>query len=159
MTQRSTDHTILTIERRIQAPPDRVFDAWATPEAKRRWFACHQDWSSLDYALDFRVGGREINRVADSDGVVHAYQALYIDIVPRTRIIYAYDMMLDSARISASLATVTLAAGATGGTALVFTEQTVFLDGYGDNGSRLAGTEILLDRLRLDVEAVQGLAN
>ncbi len=62
------------------------------------------------------------------------------------RIVYTYDMHLDDARISVSLATVELEpAGA--GTRLIFTEQGVFLDGYDDAGSREHGTRELLDKL------------
>lgn len=152
MTDRSAEHTTLTIERHFKAPPTRVFGAWAVAERKRLWFACHDDWTPFDFQLDFRIGGRETNRVASTDGVVHAYQANYLDIVSNERIIYAFDMMLDRARISVSLATVVFAPEPQG-TKMLFTEQVVFLDGYGDNGSRLMGTEIGFERLRLEVEA------
>ncbi|MDE1992656.1 MAG: SRPBCC family protein, partial [Rhizobiaceae bacterium] len=150
MTERSTEHETLTIERHFKAPLSRVFDAWAIAEHKQRWFGCHEDWKALEFQLDFRPGGSESNRVASTDGVVHAYQARYIDIVPNQRIIYAFDMMLDDKRISVSLATV-IFAPETSGTKILFTEQVVFLDGYGDNGSRLIGTEMGFDNLRLYV--------
>ncbi|MFJ6323543.1 MULTISPECIES: SRPBCC family protein [unclassified Rhizobium] len=151
MSERSTDHTTITIERHFKAPLARVFNAWAIPEHKRQWFACHGEWKQLDFQLDFRAGGRESNRTASPDGVVHAYEARYIDVVQNRRFIYAFDMMLDDARISVSLATVNFAPEP-GGTKMTFVEQVVFLDGYGDNGSRLMGTEIGFDNLRLYVE-------
>ncbi|MBX4902126.1 SRPBCC family protein [Rhizobium bangladeshense] len=151
MTTRSAEHTSFVIERRLKAPVARVFRAWSTPDSKRQWFACHGDWVPLEYALDFRPGGAEKNYVADTDGLLHAYDAHYIDIVPDNRIIYAYDMKLGESRISASLATVAFEAEA-GGTRMVFTEQVVFLDGYADNGARLQGTEIGLDNLTLFLE-------
>ncbi|NTF87429.1 ATPase [Agrobacterium rhizogenes] len=151
MTGRSTEHTTLTIERHFKAPLPRVFDAWAVAENKRQWFSCHEEWTPLEYQLDFRPGGSESNRIASTDGVVHAYQARYIDIVPNERIIYAFDMMLDDKRISVSLATVAFVPEPSG-TRMLFTEQVVFLDGYGDNGSRLMGTEMGFDNLHLYVE-------
>lgn len=151
MSERSTEHTTITIERHFKAPLSRVFSAWSIPEQKQQWFACHGDWTPLDFQLDFRTGGSESNRVASTDGVVHAYQARYIDVVTNERIIYAFDMMLDDVRISVSLATVIFAHEAAG-TKMSFVEQVVFLDGYGDNGSRLMGTEIGFDNLRLYVE-------
>ncbi len=90
----------------------RVFGARAVAENKRQWFACHGDWTPLDFQLDFRPGGSESNRVASTDGVIHAYQARYIDIVPNERIIYAFDMALGDERISVSLATRHLRIGA-----------------------------------------------
>ncbi|MBB5573623.1 MULTISPECIES: SRPBCC family protein [Rhizobium] len=158
MTGRTTEHTTLTIERHFKAPLSRVFGAWAVAENKRQWFACHGDWTPLEFQLDFRPGGNESNRVASTDGVIHAYQGRYIDIVPNERIIYVFDMMLDDKRISVSLATVTFAP-APGSTIMLFTEQVVFLDGYGDNGSRLMGTEIGFDNLRLYVEGDESRPN
>ncbi|MFS2178039.1 SRPBCC family protein [Rhizobium pisi] len=152
MTTRSAEHTTFVIERRLKAPVARVFRAWSSPESKRQWFACHGDWASLEYALDFRPGGAEKNYVADTDGLLHAYDAHYIDIVPDSRIIYAYEMKLGETRISASLATVAFKAEPGGGTRMVFTEQVVFLDGYADNGARLQGTEIGLNNLELFLE-------
>jgi uncharacterized protein YndB with AHSA1/START domain len=154
----STNHATLTIERHVKASPSRVFAAWANAEAKRQWFACHDEWVPLEYSLDFRVGGAERNHVSDSDGVLHAYEARYIDIVPNARIIYAYDMKLGDTRISASLATVTFEPAAAG-TKMLFTEQVVFLDGYADNGSRLQGTEILVDRIQAFVERETALVH
>lgn len=151
MTGRSTEHTTLTIERHFKAPLPRVFGAWAVADNKRQWFSCHGEWTPLEYRLDFRPGGSESSRVASTDGVVHAYQARYIDIVPNERIIHAFDMMLDDKRISVSLATVTFAPEPSG-TRMYFTEQVVFLDGYADDGARLMGTEIGFDNLRLYVE-------
>ncbi|MBZ9788860.1 SRPBCC family protein [Rhizobium sp. 3T7] len=151
MMKYSAMHETFSIERKMRAPVSRVFAAWADPEAKRQWFACHDEWVPLEYSLDFRVGGRERNRVADSDGVPHAYEACYLDIVPQARIIYAYDMRLAETRISASLATVTFEATPSG-TTMLFTDQVVFLDGYADGGSRRQGTEILVDRIQAHVE-------
>ena len=151
MSERSAEHTTITIERHFKAPLTRVFNAWAIPEQKQQWFACHSDWTPLEFHLDFRSGGSESSRVASTDGVVHAYQARYIDVVTNERIIYAFDMMLDDVRISVSLATVSFAQEPAG-TKMSFVEQVVFLDGYGDNGSRLMGTEIGFDNLRLYVE-------
>ena len=151
MSEKMTEHTTLTIERHFNASLPKVFNAWAIAEQKRQWFACHGDWTPLEFRLDFRAGGSESNRIASTDGVVHTCQARYIDIVENERIIYAFDMMLDDKRISVSLATVTFTPEPAR-TKMSFVEQVVFLDGYGDNGSRLMGTEIGFDNLRLYVE-------
>jgi uncharacterized protein YndB with AHSA1/START domain len=139
-------HATFHITRELKAAPARVFAAWADPVQKRAWFACHDDWQSVDYALDFRVGGHERNVVAPPGGEHHYYEARYFDIVDDERIVYAYDMRLGQKRISVSLATVELAARR-GGCKMSFTEQVVFFDGYRDDGERQRGTEALLDNL------------
>ena len=49
-------------------------------------------------------------------------QATYLDVVPNERLVYVYEMRIDDAKISVSLATVTLAPEGAG-TLLTITEQ------------------------------------
>jgi uncharacterized protein YndB with AHSA1/START domain len=151
MAERSAVHGSFTIERVYDAAPARVFNAWADPEAKARWFAGPADWQLVDRRIDFRVGGREhlSGRRADFMSI---FDGVYHDIVPDQRIIYSYDMHLDRRHISVSLATVEFEAEGAG-TRLVFTEQAVFLDGYDDAGGRERGTRVLLDQLGAELQA------
>jgi uncharacterized protein YndB with AHSA1/START domain len=50
--------TDLRIERTYRASPERVFDAWTSPEVMRRWIHCESDWSTPVAEVDLRVGGR-----------------------------------------------------------------------------------------------------
>ena len=146
MTERSVVHANFVVERTYDASPPRVFAAWANPAAKARWFAGPDEWRIAEFKLDFRVGGREINRGGPEGGPFRSYNAFYQDIVANERIIYTYDKHLDEKRISVSLATVEfMPAGV--GTRLIFTEQGAFLDGYDDRGLREQGTGALLDAL------------
>jgi uncharacterized protein YndB with AHSA1/START domain len=77
---------------------------------------------------------------------VHTYNAIYQDIVPNQRIVITYEMYMDDARISVSLATVEFKP-AGDGTRLIFTEQDAFLDGYDTVGLREKGTKDLLEAL------------
>ncbi|HEY6258417.1 MAG TPA: SRPBCC family protein [Xanthobacteraceae bacterium] len=146
MTERSVTHATFVIERTYPASPARVFAAFASREAKLRWFAGPPEWGPSDHELDFRVGGRERVSGGPKGGPRHIFEARFQDIVPNVRIITSYDMHLDDKRISVSLATVELKpAGA--GTRLIYTEQGAFLDGYDDAGSREHGTRELLANL------------
>lgn len=146
MTKRSVKHATFVIERTYDATPARVFAAWSNPKAKVRWFAGPEAWDKSELELDFRVGGRESLRGGPNGGPIHSYEARYMDIVPDQRIVYAYDMHLGDARISASLTTVEFAPAASG-MRLTYTEQGVYLDGYDDAGERERGTRDLLDGL------------
>jgi uncharacterized protein YndB with AHSA1/START domain len=149
MRERSVLHATFVVERTYDASPARVFAAWADPSAKARWFGGADDTAGA-YELDFRVGGRELNRGGGPDGRTYTYDARYQDIVPDERIVYTYDMHRDDTRISVSLATVQLAsAGA--GTRLTFTEQGAFLDGHDTPDLREQGTGALLDALAADL--------
>jgi uncharacterized protein YndB with AHSA1/START domain len=155
---RSAAHSTFVIERRFSAPVERVFSAWSDADKKRHWFACHDDWSTVEYQLDFRVGGSERNAVATDRGVVHTFSARFFDIVLNERIVYAYDMHVGNVRISVSLVTVAFEPGpvTTPTTRMTFTEQVVFLDGHGDADERREGTEVGLDRLVTTLAAHDG---
>jgi uncharacterized protein YndB with AHSA1/START domain len=153
MSERSIEHATFVVERTYAAPPQRVFNAWADPTAKARWFA-GSDEERGDYELDFRVGGRETSRGSASDGQVYTYEARYQDIVPDQRIVYAYDMYRDATRISVSLATVELKAEEVG-TRLIYTEQGAFLDGEDKPQFREQGTGSLLDALGSELQHQQ----
>ncbi len=142
MTERSVTHATFVVERAYDASPARVFAAWSQPDAKARWFG----GSGGEYELDFRIGGREFSRGGPQGGPVYTFEARYQDIVPDERIVYAYDMHLDDARISVSLATVELKPAGEG-TRLIFTEQGAFLDGLDTPEQREQGTGGLFDAL------------
>jgi uncharacterized protein YndB with AHSA1/START domain len=149
---RSVTHGTFTLERTFpNATPARVFAAF-TPEGKVKWFSGPKDqWQELEREFDFRVGGREIAMGRFPSGVVSAFEARYYDIVENERIIYSYEMHLDDAKISVSLATIELKAEGTS-THLTMHEDGVFLDGYDDTGSRMRGTEQLLAALATSLQ-------
>jgi uncharacterized protein YndB with AHSA1/START domain len=149
MSDRSAAHATFAIERVYDALPARVFQAWADPAAKARWFGPAEMKGS--YELDFRIGGLEHLSLSAPDGPTYTFDARYQDIVPDERIVYAYDMHRDETRISVSLATVELAP-AGGGTRLLFTEQSVFLDGQDTPAERERGTGTLLENLDAELQ-------
>jgi uncharacterized protein YndB with AHSA1/START domain len=126
-----------------------VFAAFADPTAKARWQDSDEteavDDTESYIEFDFRVGGHERFAFA-MDGVTYSYDAEYFDIVPDQRIVYRYTMHADGKPDSISI--VTIEFGANGaGTALIYTEQGVFLDGIDDPALRERGTTDLLDNL------------
>lgn len=142
---RSVEHTTFTIERAFPVDPPRVFAAWSNEGAKRRWASCHDDAFAVEYRLDFRMGGSEVNRAIGADGPEHGYEAWFLDIVPDERIVYAFNMAFRGMWQSSSLATVLFLPPVTG-TTMRFTEQVAALDGY-DPRPRMSGTGEGFERL------------
>jgi len=154
MTAHSIAHGVFTIERTYPGvTPQRVFDAFATESGKAAWFSGPDGkWQLLERVFDFRVGGRERQKGRWVSGGVTLFDALYFDIVPGARIVYAYDMWHEDRKLSVSLATLEFEAVA-GGTRFKLCEQGAFLDGYDDAGSREHGTNELMDRMEASLQA------
>lgn len=145
MTERSVVHATFVVERTYDASPKRVFSAWADPAIKSRWFGDPNDKSGKR-EFDFRVGGWERSGGKGPDGKEYRFDAFYQDIVPDQRIIYAYDMHLDGARISVSLAVIELKADGAR-TRMTLTEHGAYLDGLDTVAQREHGTNWLMDQL------------
>jgi uncharacterized protein YndB with AHSA1/START domain len=72
--------TTARIERLIDAPPEKVFRAWTTPEAMEIWYRDGDDWEAKVVEQDFRVGGAyriEWGPVGDDPYVEHG---VYLEI-------------------------------------------------------------------------------
>lgn len=133
------------IERTFDVSVEKVWAAFADQAAKEQWFK-GPDEAPNEHSMDFRVGGRETNEGRFHDGTVHRFEALYYDIVPLERIVYAYEMYLDGKRISVSLAAIAFERDGDG-TKLTLGESGVFLDGFDKPELREQGTHQLLDAL------------
>jgi len=146
MTRSTVTHETFVIERIYDVPVAQAFRAWADPLVKARWFAGSADALGAGYELDFRVGGREVNRGGPPGGPVYIFESEFRDIVPEQRIVYTNEMYADEIRISVSVATVQFRGqGVT--TQLILTEQGVFLDGHDTVAQREEGTRSLLDSM------------
>lgn len=139
-------HATIIIERQLKAPPARVFAAWSSQTAKRSWFAEGEGWKVLTFELDFREGGTETSRFAAPDGVEHANETVFHDIVANERIIFAYSMLMNGVRHSVSLATIDVRPDGAG-TRLIFTEQGAFFEGGDGPKMREMGWNELLNAL------------
>ena len=133
-------HATFTLERTYTAAPSRVFDAWADPTAKARWFG------GETHELDFRVGGREVTTGTAPNGTKLAATSIYHDIVPGERIVYSTTLTGGDALATVSTTTVELVPDGDA-TRLVLTEQGTFLDGAEEPAWREQGTGDWLDKL------------
>jgi uncharacterized protein YndB with AHSA1/START domain len=152
--QRSVAHGVFTVERVYKAPVEAVYHAMTDLEAKTRWFSGGDGYAALERSIDARPGGREHLVGQWAMGRKVRFDALYFDVVPNQRLVYAYEMHVDDRKISVSLATLEFAA-VEGGARLRVTEQGAFLDGFDDPESRERGTGLLLDQLGASLETLR----
>jgi uncharacterized protein YndB with AHSA1/START domain len=144
--ERKVTHSTFTIERTFAHPAAKVWSAFADQAAKAKWFGAHDGWTVEKWDLDFRVGGRELNISRAKDGPRISFEALYYDLIPNERLVYAYEMFIDDNRISVSLATIELRAEGKG-TRMLLCEQGAYLDGFDNPKLREDGTNQLMDTL------------
>ena len=145
MTERSVMHATFTLEGTYEATPDRVYNAWADPEVKARWFA----GNSEGYELDFRIGGLERLR-AMHEGKQIVWESLYREIVPNERIVYTSVLCENDTLATASLTTVEFVPEGEV-TRLVLVEAGAYLDGREQPAWREQGTGDWLHALADDL--------
>ena len=106
MTQTPVSHGRFSIERIYPASPALVFAAWSDIEIKARWFIGPEGWTQLRREQTFEAGGTQILHGRFASGFETLYEARFHDIVAEQRIVYVYDLHLNGAYHSVSLATV-----------------------------------------------------
>lgn len=151
MNDRSVTHATFVLEHVYGVPPARVFEAWADPVVKTRWFAGALDPAAAPMRVDFRVGGTERAISRADGGPVVAYEGVFRDIVPSERIVVANWITVDGESISVSQFTAEFQAEGHG-TRLVVTEQGAYLDGHDGPDSRAIGIRAQLDALATELE-------
>lgn len=145
-------HSTFVIERDYPVSPATVFDAFADPVKKRRWFAEGEGFIVDDYGLDFREGGREYGkfRMAENTpleaGTLINNETRYQNIVPHQRIVFVYTMSFGDVCFSSSQTTVELLPTEQG-TRLLYTEQSAFFENADGPALRETGCRSLLEQL------------
>lgn len=138
-------HDTINLERTYDAPPARVFAAWADPKARARWSV--PDGAALVYdAADFREGGLDRARCGSPDDMRYVIETRYVSIAPQRHIVFAEQVTAAGRPQSASVVTVALQGAAGGRTHLALTIQLTAVDPTIHEGNH-EGWAIVLDQL------------
>ena len=140
-------HSTFTLERRYPASVERVFDAWASPEARKRWMA-----QGAEHSQNFVVGGLETVKGFDGQGRPLTYEAQYAEIVANERILTTSTLRTGERLSTVSVTSVEFHAE-DDGTLLVLTEHGMYLAGQEQPAWRQHGTGQQLDTLAAEFTA------
>ena len=73
----------ITIETTIQAPIEKVWRAWTTPEDIQQWNTASADWHTTRASVDLREGGAFSSRMEAKDGSMgFDFAGTYTRVVP-----------------------------------------------------------------------------
>ncbi|MCC6581291.1 MAG: SRPBCC family protein [Phycisphaeraceae bacterium] len=77
----------LMLERVIDVPVDRVWQAWTMPQHIKKWFT-PEPWKTVDCELDLRPGGLFRTVMQSPEGQQFPEVGCYLDIVPQQRLVW-----------------------------------------------------------------------
>ena len=143
-------HATFVSETTYPHPVAKVFAAFSDSAIKVRWLT-HAPQDTGDYQNDFRLGGMERTRwVMDAStpfpGAVITSEALYLDIIPESRIVSGSNMMMNGRPFSASLMTFEFEADGDG-TRLICTHNGAYFENSDGPEMRKDGWQQLLGQL------------
>ena len=79
----------LTLKRRLNAPPEKVYAAWTDPQKIVRWFG--PDSGPVTKAeIDLRVGGGFDIGFHTEDGEYHQVGGVYREVVPNEKLVFTW---------------------------------------------------------------------
>ncbi|MGX9672505.1 SRPBCC family protein [Mycobacterium sp. HM-7] len=139
-------HSTFTLERHYAASVERVFDAWANPDARKRWMA-----QGAEHSQDFVVGGLETARGFDGQGRSLTFEAKYVEIATNERILTTSTLRTGDVLSTVSVTSVEFHKEAAG-TLLVLTEHGMYLPGQEQPSWREHGTAQQLDALAAEFD-------
>jgi uncharacterized protein YndB with AHSA1/START domain len=79
----------LTLKRRLNAPPAKVYAAWTDPAQLKRWFGPGSA-EVLSTSTDVRVGGRYRIVARTPDGEEHDVGGVYREVVPNEKLVFTW---------------------------------------------------------------------
>jgi uncharacterized protein YndB with AHSA1/START domain len=81
----------VTLKRRLNAPPEKVYAAWTDPQKLARWFGPAQTVNGSVHAeLDVRAGGRFRVSFSTEDGEHHEVGGVYREVMPGARLVFSW---------------------------------------------------------------------
>jgi uncharacterized protein YndB with AHSA1/START domain len=79
----------LTLKRRFNAAPEKVYAAWTEPAQLTKWFG--PDSGAVTHAeAELRSGGRYTIEFRSEDGEEHHVSGIYREVVPNEKLVFSW---------------------------------------------------------------------
>jgi len=138
---------VLSIERLIPAPPQKVFDLWTDPEKLVQWWG-PEGFKIPAHALDVRPGGRWRTTMKSPDGSLHTVSGVFRTVDPPNRLVFTWAWDDDKGLRGHETEVIVTFHAAPGGTRLTLVQQNFENAASRDNhGKGWASTFNNLERL------------
>lgn len=77
----------LKLVRDIDAPREKIFKAWTTPELMKQWF-CPLPWKVTEADLDVRAGGHSRIMMQGPEGEPIRNEGVYLEVVENEKLVF-----------------------------------------------------------------------
>lgn len=78
----------LTLRRRLNARPEKIYAAWTDPEKMMQWWG-PKGHTATSIETDLRVGGR-FRAVMFGEGERHEVSGIYKEVVPNQKLVFSW---------------------------------------------------------------------
>ena len=153
MTDVSTDHGTVVVERTLDVPVSRVFSAFADAKERASWGAPSDTAVFIYDEANFSVGGRDLARCGAKEDPRYRVEARYLDIVGERRVVWTETIHEVDRLLATNITTLELLPDGPG-TRLKVTVQVTSFVGVGMIESTKAGHEGSLANMARHLEHV-----
>lgn len=77
----------LSFERVVDVPPERVWQAWTTPDQLKKWFT-PAPWKTVHAEVELRPGGKFHVVMESPEGERHSNTGCYLEVVPNRKLVW-----------------------------------------------------------------------
>jgi len=85
----TADKTSITVETTVNAPVEKVWHLWSSPEHITKWATASEDWHTPRAENDLRTGGKFLSRMEAKDGSMgFDLGGVYDEVIPNKTIAY-----------------------------------------------------------------------
>lgn len=89
------DDATLIVKRLLNAPPQRAFEAWTSPEHIQQWMRPEPGMAVPQAKMDLRVGGKFRIQMKKPDGEYFTAAGVFQEVKAPERLVYTWDWEKD----------------------------------------------------------------